>query len=144
LAVELSLVVPRGPRGPRIARRVAQERFGSELSEDQLERTLLIVSELTTNAIVHGRGQVRLRLALDGRDMHGEVIDEGGGLERRARTRGVDEIGGWGLDLVAAITDRWGIHEGSNHVWFRLGCGAGEAPPDEPELGRDERPSALD
>ncbi len=30
------------------------------------------------------------------------------------------EPGGWGLHLVEALTDRWGVYEGSTHVWFEI------------------------
>ena len=29
--------------------------------------------------------------------------------------------GGWGLHLVDQVAQRWGVHEGSTHVWFELG-----------------------
>ena len=52
--------------------------------------------------------------------MRGEVIDEGGGFEHEIRARGPEDIKGRGLFLVDALTDRWGIHEGTTHVWFEL------------------------
>ena len=30
------------------------------------------------------------------------------------------EVGGWGLHLVQTLSDRWGVHEGSTHVWFEI------------------------
>ena len=31
-----------------------------------------------------------------------------------------DEGGGWGLRLLDKVSERWGVHEGSTHVWFEL------------------------
>src|SRR3954451_2903038 len=92
-----------------------RERFRDELRPGQLEKLLLIVSELTTNALIHGRGEIRRRVTVDGRRARGEVVDGGTGLEREMRSRGVEELGGRGLDLVASLADQWGVHEGTSH-----------------------------
>jgi hypothetical protein len=31
-------------------------------------------------------------------------------------------VGGWGLHLVESLSERWGVHAGSTHVWFELRC----------------------
>jgi hypothetical protein len=37
-----------------------------------------------------------------------------------ARNRPATEVGGWGLHLVQTLSNRWGVHEGSTHVWFEI------------------------
>ena len=37
-----------------------------------------------------------------------------------ARDRPATEVGGWGLHLVQTLSNRWGVHEGSTHVWFEI------------------------
>ena len=37
-----------------------------------------------------------------------------------ARNRPATEVGGWGLHLVQTLSDRWGVYEGSTHVWFEI------------------------
>ena len=50
-----------------------------------------------------------------------EVFDQGDGLIAPLRDRGdPDTPGGWGLPLVRTLSDRWGAHEGSTHVWFEF------------------------
>jgi hypothetical protein len=49
-----------------------------------------------------------------------EVVDQGAGFIPVARDRPVTEVGGWGLHLVETLADRWGVHEGSTHVWFEI------------------------
>ena len=47
-----------------------------------------MVSELVTNAVIHGHGAITLKLRVDGDDVYGEVVDEGGGFEPVVRERG--------------------------------------------------------
>ena len=86
-------------------------------------RLRLVVSELVTNAVRHGEGAIELRLWRDGTTVRGEVVDEGGGFEHEVRTEGWDDVGGRGLGIVERMTRRWGIREGTTHVWFELDPG---------------------
>ncbi|MFJ9213454.1 ATP-binding protein [Streptomyces sp. NPDC102264] len=75
---------------------------------------LLCVSELATNALLHGvppgRG-FRLYLQYTGDVLRIEVHDSGPGVPRIVDS--ADGEGGRGLLLVAAFTDRWGVGERS-------------------------------
>ncbi|WUT05432.1 SpoIIE family protein phosphatase [Streptomyces sp. NBC_00704] len=73
--------------------------------------TELIVSELVTNAIRHGRPPVQLRLIHD-RALICEVSDGGGTAPHMRRARTYDE-GGRGLLLVAQLSRRWGTRPGA-------------------------------
>ncbi len=48
------------------------------------------------------------------------VINQGASFEPVARDKPVTDVGGWGLHLVEELTDDWGVHEGSTHVWFEI------------------------
>jgi anti-sigma regulatory factor (Ser/Thr protein kinase) len=141
--LSLALVVPRAERGPAVARTRVREAFDGRITPRQLEDLLIIVSELSTNALLYGRGEIRLRVQLDGGTVRGEVVDEGGGFQRAVAQRGIDAVGGKGLHIVGSLAGEWGIHDGSSHVWFELRPGQEHAPAD-PQLGVDERPDALD
>ena len=82
----------------------------------------LLISELVTNSVLHGEGDtVRLVLDIDHRDrLRCEVIDSGEGFVPVARAADRTESGGWGLELVDRLSGRWGVREGSTHVWFEL------------------------
>jgi len=142
VAASLSLDLPSDPSAPGLARRAATRVVGDGLDPGRLDDVLLVVTELVSNAVVHGQGNVVLRLQLEDGVVHGEVIDQGGGFERELRTHGPDDVTGRGLLLVESIASRWGVHEGTTHVWFEVG-GASDAPTPEPLLGADERPDAL-
>jgi len=104
----------------------------------------MVISELVTNAVMHGRGDIELRLAVEPGAIAGEVIDEGAGFEAEVRERGAEEVTGRGLLLVAQLAGRWGIHDGSSHVWFQMDRSRDEedetAPP---QLGDETRPEGL-
>jgi anti-sigma regulatory factor (Ser/Thr protein kinase) len=127
-----------------VARAAARRSLADELAPDRLAELSLVISELVSNALVHGQGEVVLRLQLDDGIVRGEVIDQGGGFEHEIRARGADEVGGRGLFLVEALTNRWGVHEGTTHVWFELAAETDRSGPPDPLLGEDERPEALD
>jgi len=146
MAADLTLRLSPEPTAPGLARWAAQDQFGDRLSREQLNDLVLVLSELVGNAVVHGRGEIVLRLQFDGETVRGEVIDQGGGFEHDVRMSGPDEIGGRGLMLVASMTSRWGIHEGTTHVWFEMAGGRTDPSVGglEPRLGEEQRPDALD
>jgi anti-sigma regulatory factor (Ser/Thr protein kinase) len=139
MSAQLSVNLPRDGRALALARRAVAEGFASSLSPRRLDEVLLTVTELVSNALKHGHGQIRLKLAHEEGRLAGEVVDDGGGFEHEVRRHGADEVGGKGLLIVSALTSRWGIHEGSSHVWFEMD----DEPtiePSEPELGEEHRP----
>ncbi|MFF1954786.1 ATP-binding protein, partial [Kitasatospora herbaricolor] len=82
--------------------------------------TELLVSELVTNALRHGRGDIRLRLLRD-RTVVCEVWDDGYAQPRQRRAQETDE-GGRGLQLVSLLAERWGSRRTPKGkiVWFEL------------------------
>jgi anti-sigma regulatory factor (Ser/Thr protein kinase) len=144
MVVDLALNLPPDTSAPGLARAAAKRFLAGKLSPERSIELLLVISELVSNALEHGRGQVVLRLQLDEGIVRGEVIDQGGGFEHEIRERGPEEVSGRGLFLVEALTNRWGIHEGTTHVWFELAARTDASGPLRPRLGPDERPEALD
>ncbi len=143
MPAELSVDVPRGTHAPALARGLVQSRFGEELPAQQLDDLLVIVSELTTNAALYGVGEIRLRVSVDDGRVYGEVVDEGVGFVREVRDRGIDEVGQKGLMIVAMLAERWGIHEGTSHVWFEVASGD-ESQAAAPRLATRRPPCQLD
>ena len=144
MSVELHLRLPRHDSAAGIARKALDHRFADKLGRERAGDLALVVSELVTNAVVHGRGAISLTVRVDSDGVYGEVVDEGGGFEREVRERGPDDVSGRGLHIVDAMSNRWGVHEGTTHVWFELAYPDAPVKPTEPQLGDDERPAGLD
>ncbi len=60
--------------------RHALERLGDDLEQDILDRARLVVSELATNAMVHGGGRADIRYWQDQKGLFIEVADDGPGI----------------------------------------------------------------
>ncbi len=68
----------------------------------------LVVSELVTNAMVHGAGQIEVRLSCGAAcDLWAEVHDDGAGRPIRHRP-GTDEECGRGLELTDGLIEMYG------------------------------------
>jgi anti-sigma regulatory factor (Ser/Thr protein kinase) len=132
--------LPRDPSAARLARGHIRRELAGALPAPDLRALELVVTELVANALEHGRGTIRLRLRASGRHVAGEVIDDGGGFEHEVRRVGIDELRGRGLLLVDSMTTRWGIHEGTTHVWFEIDAGDAGPPSAGPDLGTSRRP----
>ena len=78
-----------------------------------------MVSELVTNAVVHGVGAISLRIDAEAETVRIEVADEGGVALAPSPAPGAH--GGWGLRIVEQLADDWGVLGGSTRVWFQLG-----------------------
>ncbi|GAA2931482.1 SpoIIE family protein phosphatase [Streptomyces thioluteus] len=119
--------LPPEPRSVARARELARELLPQWGLEALVDTTELLVSELVTNALRYGEGDIRLRLLLD-RTLVCEVWDGGSVQPRRRRARDTDE-GGRGLQLVGLLSAAWGsrrIPDGKT-VWFELALPDGES-----------------
>lgn len=97
----------------------------SELSTEVLADLTLLVSELVTNAyrhsgIPHG-DPIALRVSMRNRVVRVEVEDHGV-APPGPHLRAPDETGGWGLQIVSSVSDRWGSQKtlAGNLVWFEI------------------------
>ena len=117
----VDVAIPRTPQAPAHARRAVRD-LDDAIAPDLRRDVTLLVSELITNSVKYGDdGDLRLQIdAPHPRRLRVEVVDQGSGFLPVPRDRGVTEAGGWGLHLVETLADRWGVHEGSTHVWFEL------------------------
>lgn len=115
-AVDTTL--PRSTASVGTARRLVAEHT-SALATRQRDAAALMVSELVTNAVVHGVGTIALRIDVEADGLRIEVSDEGNVALAPSPTPGAH--GGWGLRIVDQLADDWGVQEGSTKVWFRIG-----------------------
>ena len=82
---------------------------------------ILLVSEMVTNAIVHGRAPIQLRLRRAREALLLEVDDTATAVPRKLRPT-AEDIHGRGLQLVAMMADEWGSRPtpGGKSVWCML------------------------
>jgi anti-sigma regulatory factor (Ser/Thr protein kinase) len=75
----------------------------------------LVVSELMTNAVEHGSpgGDIHLELTLYRDHAHVSIHNLGGGVDMTRLRRGRPDRGR-GLEIVAALSDRWCIDSSRN------------------------------
>jgi anti-sigma regulatory factor (Ser/Thr protein kinase) len=87
---------------------------------------LLLLTELINNAVIHGSRDSRDEVSVEVRGSRAsvrvEVRDGGAGFTWRRPPEDSERIAGYGLVLVDAVADRWGIDTsaGRTCVWFEL------------------------
>ncbi|MGW4288563.1 ATP-binding protein [Streptomyces sp. NPDC004673] len=102
---------PRARGSVGAAREFAMETLREWGCHDRQEDIRLCVSELATNAVLHGVPPGReflLALTGDGASIRVEVRDSGGGVPM-VGAGGLEECGGRGLLLVQALADDFGV-----------------------------------
>ena len=113
----LDTALPRSPDSVHQARDVVHDHV-TGLTVQQRADAVLMVSELVTNAFVHGVGTIVLRIDADADATRIEVSDQGEVSLASSLAPGAH--GGWGLRIVDRLADDWGVLAGSTRVWFRL------------------------
>lgn len=120
-ATEPSVRLPRDPRVAATARGVVEDQLNVRgVAPPVVQKAILVASELVTNAYKYGQGKIELRIALPGDCVRIEVIDDGHDQVPTVREQPADETGGWGLQIVDRLARRWGVFEGTTHVWAEL------------------------
>ncbi|MEU7829177.1 ATP-binding protein [Nonomuraea sp. NPDC049129] len=88
------------------ARDLVRDTLTSWNLHDLIDDITLVISELVTNALIHGAPPIRLYLGLTPEALTGHVYDQGAGRPRCLMVRH-DSDHGRGLSIVAALTDEW-------------------------------------
>ncbi|WP_417801406.1 SpoIIE family protein phosphatase [Streptomyces mangrovi] len=123
------------PKAAGQARRHVREQLAVWDLDDLTPTTELLVSELVGNVVRHARGPVRLRL-LYGAELICEVYDGSQTMPRIRRAKETDE-GGRGLQLITALSGRWGARytPTGKCIWTEQPlAGPGDGPADPTAL----------
>ncbi|WP_375500150.1 SpoIIE family protein phosphatase [uncultured Jatrophihabitans sp.] len=112
-------VVEVGPARDRAAACITEWGGDDALAED----VRLIVSELVTNAVLHGEPPVQLRVRKGGRRLLIEVYDSAVSSPQLRRAAPNDNHGR-GLLIVSMLSQRWGTRPtpSGKSVWCQLSC----------------------
>ena len=110
---------------PALARRFVRDVLaGHGADGEPLERAVLLVSELVTNAVVHAGTAAWLSVSAGDGTARIEVEDQGGGQVARRQPGDLQPTGaGFGLWLVDSLADSWGVDHGqakTKRVWLSL------------------------
>jgi anti-sigma regulatory factor (Ser/Thr protein kinase) len=121
----LRLSLQPGPDAASAARAaIAEFSENHGLDTETLATTMLLVSELVTNAVRHADVEPPDDISLLARLAHAvirvEITDRGSGFAPQARDpRRID--GGYGLYLLDKAAARWGVeHRDGTTVWFEV------------------------
>ncbi|MFJ6636261.1 ATP-binding protein [Streptomyces sp. NPDC091376] len=84
-------------------------------SADRCETALLVVSELVTNAVKHGRGVTAMRFRWQGPCLRIEVSDYAAAAPA-VLAESADREGGRGMSIVSALCEDWGVRHRSHDL----------------------------
>jgi anti-sigma regulatory factor (Ser/Thr protein kinase) len=126
LAETVELRLSLDVQAPAVARAAVANRLGDAVTTAVLAAAQLVVSELVTNGVCHSGASAGetliVRLAVSAGMVRLEVEDPGSDGAVAPRQPDVDG-GGRGLNLVQAMSERWGVERvagGGTRVWAQL------------------------
>lgn len=93
----------------------------ADCPDDTIAMAQLLVSELVTNAVLHARTGLLLKIDLDSSVVRISVKD-GSSASPQPHPSSVDALGGRGLSLVNGLSSSWGWDRigAGKQVWFEL------------------------
>lgn len=118
---EAATVLPPVPTAPREARRFVTTTLQRWHVDGVCDVVELLTSELVTNAVLHARTAVCLRVLRNGDAVRVEVVDGSPALPA-PRLYSDDSVTGRGLQLIESLAERWGVEpgQGEKTMWFEV------------------------
>jgi anti-sigma regulatory factor (Ser/Thr protein kinase) len=119
------LLLPASSIALTAAREWARRAGCQEHAVEMLDDALLLISELVTNAVLHGGPPIMLSIECDGNVMRARVRDGSPALPV-PRNADPDAESGRGMTLVELLTHTWGVVPVADtrglgkEVWFEL------------------------
>ncbi|MCA1824964.1 MAG: SpoIIE family protein phosphatase [Frankia sp.] len=131
-----SITLTTGHEAARTARRHVARALQEAQLDDLVGDAQTVVTELVTNALLHGAPPVQLAVQVNNVVARIEVFDSSRATPVRGRIGG-EGMTGRGLLIVEALASQWGVQSTAHGkaVWAELPAGA---PVDRPELSVDE------
>jgi anti-sigma regulatory factor (Ser/Thr protein kinase) len=113
-------MLPAVPDSPSVARTLVRAELAG-CTETTVTTAELMVSELVTNAVVHGGTPIRVELEHGDHTVRAMVTDGGNDLPVLRHPERSSEHGR-GLMIVSTLADDWGVieNERGKSVWFSL------------------------
>ncbi|HUR51752.1 MAG TPA: ATP-binding protein [Mycobacteriales bacterium] len=110
---------------PGAAREFARASHCTDHAADVLHDALLLITELVTNSVLHGKPPILLAIDCEGEGLRVRVRD-GSATPPKQRRSTDDCHGGRGLPLVERLSTAWGVDPVADEygvgkaVWFTL------------------------
>ncbi len=119
--IEASAVLSSDIGNVRVARAFVAAALHDWRAHVDVAAVELATSEVVTNALLHARSQVGVTVRLDDDIVRVVVADDSPSLPV-VRHSLPDMTSGRGMDIVAAVTDSWGVERisGGKAVWFTV------------------------
>jgi anti-sigma regulatory factor (Ser/Thr protein kinase) len=119
-AEPLVLVLARNRNAPSLARHQVSEAVDHLLTDARRADLELLVSEVVSNAVLHGAGDITVVIGALADAVRIEVRDGNPALPEETASTGAH--GGFGLRLLAQLSSSWGVDARSDGktVWFCL------------------------
>jgi anti-sigma regulatory factor (Ser/Thr protein kinase) len=113
--------VPHERSGVRLARHAFSDQLDAVgVVEEARDDAMLVLSELVSNAVKHAAplpsGEIIVRWTVQADVLYLEITDGGGSTRPHAITAARSSLGGRGLDIVRAVSSRWGVTEAAETV----------------------------
>jgi serine/threonine-protein kinase RsbW len=124
---ELELTLTATPTAPGAAREAVRTWFTERYDQETADTATLLVSELVTNAVVHGTGpgpSLTVDQVANG-VIQIAVCDGSHHLpQRQNHVPGAEKAGGLGLFLIESFAIAWGWEplRSGKRVWFEIEC----------------------
>jgi anti-sigma regulatory factor (Ser/Thr protein kinase) len=105
------LRLPKDRKAPLLARAFVRNALCERHSRETRDEVELLVSELVTNAVLHGGSLVTLEVECESPDGISASVSDSSPTWPVARRPDLLDEGGRGLELVELISDAWGVRE---------------------------------
>lgn len=118
--------LPATPMSPRAARRFVEVHLEGCATDASQHLAVLLTCELVTNALLHARSEVLVRVRCEADVIRVEVADDDPTAPPPPDLRIDDDATtGRGLLLVQELSERWGVqpHSDGKTIWFELPAG---------------------
>jgi anti-sigma regulatory factor (Ser/Thr protein kinase) len=112
--------LPETPDSPAIARGLVRSEW-TGCNPEAVAAAQLIISELVTNAVVHGSSPIQVEFHREA-DLLRAAVTDGGTGRPVARVSEERDPHGRGLHIVRSLAHDWGVveYEAGKTVWFTL------------------------
>lgn len=126
---DVELALPQGAEAASLARRFVAEQARA-LPGELVHDAEILVSELVTNAVLHGKPAIVLRVNLEP-PLIGVTVEDAGDLlpSSEPTAPGPDSTHGRGLLIVDRLASAWGIDVNDSRpgksVWFHIAADDG-------------------